>query len=77
MGSTIYTAAMLWCLIGQPQSFITCEVMNSKQKFMTEEQCWATLNAQMAKLITETDVGKLYEPIDAQCFSWLDAESKL
>ena len=77
MGSSIFTAAILWCLIGQPQSFVTCEVMNSKMKFMTEEQCWATLNAQMAKLITETDVGKLYEPIDAQCLSWLDAESKL
>ena len=77
MGSSIFTAAILWCLIGQPQSFVTCEVMNSKMKFMTEEQCWATLNAQMAKLITETDVGKLYEPVDAKCFSWLNAESKL
>ena len=77
MGSSIYTAAMLWCLIGQPQTFTSCEIMNSKMKFMTEEQCWATLNAQMARLLTETELGKLYEPIDAKCFNWLDAESKL
>ena len=44
---------------------------------MTEEQCWATLNAQMAKLLQETQLGNLYEPVDAKCFSWLDAESKL
>ena len=77
MGTSIYTAAMLWCLIGQPHSFTSCEVMNSKMKFMTEEQCWATLNAQMARLLTETSLGEKYEPVDAKCFSWLDAESKL
>ena len=77
MGTSIYTAAMLWCLIGQPQTFATCEVMNSKMKFMTEEQCWATLNAQMARMLQETSLGEKYEPIDAQCFNWLDAESKL
>lgn len=77
MGSSIFTAAMLWCLIGQPHSFMSCEVMNSKMKFMTEEQCWATLNAQMARLLTETSLGEKYEPVDAKCFSWLDAESKL
>ena len=77
MGSSVYTAAMLWCLIGQPHSFTSCEVMNSQMKFMTENQCWATLNAQMAKLLTETQLGQKYEPIDAKCFSWIDAESKL
>jgi hypothetical protein len=51
--------------------------MNSKMKFMTEEQCWATLNAQMARLLQETQLGLKYEPVDAKCFSWLDAESKL
>tara|TARA_B100000927_G_scaffold36524_1_gene26230 strand:+ start:1022 stop:1255 length:234 start_codon:yes stop_codon:yes gene_type:complete len=77
MGTSIFTAAMLWCLIGQPHSFASCEVMNSKMKFMTEEQCWATLNAQMARLLTETSLGEKYEPVDAKCFNWLDAESKL
>tara|TARA_B100001939_G_scaffold338645_1_gene344466 strand:- start:466 stop:624 length:159 start_codon:yes stop_codon:yes gene_type:complete len=51
--------------------------MNSKMKFMTEEQCWATINFQMAKMLEETQLGLKYEPIDAKCFSWLDApESK-
>ena len=37
MGMSIYTAAVVWCLIGQPQTFMSCEVMNAKQKFATEE----------------------------------------
>lgn len=77
MGSSIYTAAVMWCLIGQPHAFTSCEIMNSKMKFMTEEQCWATINFQMAKMLEETQIGLKYEPIDAKCFSWLDApESK-
>ena len=77
MGSEIFTAAVMWCLIGQPHSFTSCEIANSRMKFMTEAQCWATINAQMAQLLTETQLGLKYEPIDAKCFAWLDGESKL
>ena len=75
MGMSIYTAAVVWCLIGQPQTFMSCEVMNAKQKFATEEQCWAVVNAQIARLYEKTELDTLYEPVKAQCFNWLDAKT--
>ena len=75
MGLSIYTAAVVWCLIGQPQTFMSCEVMNSKQKFATEEQCWAVVNPQIARLYEKTELDTLYEPVKAKCFNWLDTKT--
>ena len=65
----MYTAAILFCLVGEPHNYINCEVQQAHFKYHTEAQCWAAINGQLERygILIEPD----FEPVSAKCHEWL------
>ena len=72
----LYTAAILVCLIDQPKTYATCQVINAQFKYPTEEACWTAVNIQL-KYQYQNLLKVGYELEDARCISWLDKKSDI
>jgi len=66
----IYTAGLLICLIGQPQTYDTCVITRAPLAFPTEEQCFKSVAANL-KVIPYKFNMELYEIVDIKCTNWL------
>ena len=67
----LYTAAVMACLVGEPHSYDTCQVVNANFKYPSEDICWLAVNnwlKQMYPSMQELN----YEIIDAKCVEWLE-----
>ena len=63
----IFTAAMYLCLIGAPQSFQNCEIIEGKVKIETEQQCMNVVVQKVNSLYENTSILERYEIIDLKC----------
>jgi len=66
----IFTAAIYVCLIGQPHSYETCEVVEGKVKFETEQQCMNVVVQKVNSLYENTSILERYEIIDLKCHQY-------
>ena len=71
----LYTAAIMVCLIDQPRSYATCQIINAQFKYPNEEQCWAAINGQV-KYQGQNLLKVGYELVDAKCINWLAKKEK-
>jgi len=71
----LFTAAIMVCLIDQPRSYATCQVINANFKYPNEEMCWAAMNTQVR--YQEQNLLKVgYELVDAKCINWLEEKKQ-
>lgn len=66
----IFTAAIYLCLINQPHSYETCEVIEGKLKFKTEQQCMNVVVQKVNSLYENTSILERYEIIDLKCHQY-------
>lgn len=66
----IYTATILFCMIGQPNTFETCEIVEGKVKFRTESSCALAIIEKIDTIRATTSLLDRYEIMDIRCFKW-------
>lgn len=65
----------MFCLIDQPHTYENCQVVNAHFKYVSEEQCWSSINRQIE--YQNDNLQKIgYELVDAKCISWIPEEKK-
>ena len=67
----LYTATILMCLIGAPQDYKKCEVVNLNFKFASETDCQQAVMFRVTDLYEQTRLMDKYEIIDMKCTNWL------
>ena len=67
----LYTATIVMCLLGEPHSYKTCDLMNGSYKFRTEAECQQSTINRVKNLMEYTDVFDRYEIIDNKCLEWI------
>lgn len=63
----IFTASIFVCLLGVPHSYMTCEIMEGKIKFPTEQRCMVSIKERVDFLYKHTTLMDRYEIIDLIC----------
>lgn len=66
----IFTAAIYVCLLGQPHSYETCEIVEGKVKFKTEQQCMSAVVQKVKSLYDTSSIMERYEIIDLKCHQY-------
>lgn len=67
----MFTAAVMVCMLGQPMTYLSCDVVSNNTKYMTEDRCWYEINRWIAK--NEENLKKLqFQFVSAKCTSWFD-----
>lgn len=66
----IFTAAIYVCLIGEPQTYLNCEVIEGKVKFETEQQCMSVVVNKVESLYETSSIMERYEIIDLKCHQY-------
>lgn len=67
----LYTAAILVCMSGIPQSYESCQVVNANFKYRSEEQCWAAINGWVKWQNDKIEATNHYI-LSAKCINWFE-----
>lgn len=75
----MFTAAVMACMIGQPMTYLSCDIISNDVKYLTEERCWFEINRWVAANNAKLEsLG--YEFIKGDCQDWfagLDPKEKV
>jgi len=67
----LYTATLLMCLIGEPQTYMSCEITNGQWKFPSEGACQQAVVFKVTEMYEQTRLLDKYEIVDIKCTNWL------
>lgn len=73
----LYTATLFMCLIGEPHSYDTCDLMNADFKFRTEMECQEAIAIRINQLYEHTAIFEKYELIEINCNEFGSNDKKL
>lgn len=65
----IFTAAIYFCLIGEPHTFETCQLSPANVKYRTEQSCMLAVIDQVTSFYAGP-LSKQYEIIDLKCHQY-------
>jgi len=65
----IFTAAIYFCLIGQPHTFETCQISPANVKYRSEQSCQRAVMNKVTSFYAGS-ISKQYEIIDLKCHQY-------